>query len=127
MRTAAFVAYAQTKDKCFALLLADAGYPFVVRTSVDPRAVPGELYECDDETLAELDILEEISTGMYTRETIDVEVADSPTPLAAFVYLAGALDNLDALPRIDAYTKALHDRVYLSKAQRTNGVTDSFH
>jgi gamma-glutamylaminecyclotransferase len=126
---ATFVADVRTREKSFALLLAKAGYPYLIRTTDDPRSVPGELYECDDDTLAELDVLEEISTGMYSREILDVEVVDvggaERDALSAFFYLAGARDDLNALPRIDAYTKELHDDVYLPKDQRTGGAYGS--
>ena len=124
---AKFVADARTREKSFALLLAKAGYPYLIRTTDDPLSVPGELYECNDDTLAALDVLEEISTGMYSREILEVEVANgaTPTALSAYFYLAGARDDLNVLPRIDAYTKELHDEVYLPKDQRGAGAYGS--
>ena len=81
--------------------------------------IDGELYSVDDDTLTLLDELEEVSTGMYTRETIEVERREKPRATKeAYYYLAGDREDLARLPRIDAYDKALHDDVYLPKDQR---------
>ena len=100
---ARFMGEVRTKRAQHVMLLADAGYPYLVKsTTDDARVIDGELYSVDDDTLTLLDELEEVSTGMYTRETIEVE----------------RREDLARLPRIDAYDKALHDDVYLPKDQR---------
>jgi hypothetical protein len=68
-----------------------------------------------------LDVLEEIATGMYAREIVELtmtEEAEARGVLDAYVYLAGTRDDLERLPRIDAYDKALHDEVYVPKHRR---------
>ena len=60
------------------MLLADAGYPYVVKTTTDARAIDGEVYVVDDDTLERLDALEEIATGMYSRESVEVTMTGTP-------------------------------------------------
>ena len=74
---ARFMGEVRTKRAQHVMLLADAGYPYLVKsTTDDARVIDGELYSVDDDTLTLLDELEEVSTGMYTRETIEVERRD---------------------------------------------------
>ncbi len=122
---ASFVGAARTTRPSFAMLLADAGYPYVVKTTTDARAIDGEVYVVDDDTLERLDALEEIATGMYSRESVEVTMTGTPgtgtpeTPaLEAFWYLAGSRDDLERLPRIDAYDKRIHDEMYVPKHLR---------
>ncbi len=117
---ARFMGEVRTKRAQHVMLLADAGYPYLVKsTTDDARVIDGELYSVDDDTLTLLDELEEVSTGMYTRETIEVERREEPrSTQEAYYYLAGDREDLARLPRIDAYDKALHDDVYLPKDQR---------
>lgn len=117
---ARFMGEVRTKRAQHVMLLADAGYPYLVKsTTDDARVIDGELYSVDDDTLTLLDELEEVSTGMYTRETIEVERLDGARATEeAYYYLAGDREDLARLPRIDAYDKALHDDVYLPKDQR---------
>lgn len=118
---ARFVGRARTTRAEFAMLLADAGYPYVVKTTTNARSIHGEVYDVDDVTLERLDVLEEIATGMYAREIVELtmtEEAEARGVLDAYVYLAGTRDDLERLPRIDAYDKALHDEVYVPKHRR---------
>ena len=117
---ARFMGEVRTKRAQHVMLLADAGYPYLVKsTTDDARVIDGELYSVDDDTLTLLDELEEVSSGMYTRETIEVERLDGARATEeAYYYLAGDREDLARLPRIDAYDKALHDDVYLPKDQR---------
>ena len=117
---ARFMGEVRTKRAQHVMLLADAGYPYLVKsTTDDARVIDGELYSVDDDTLTLLDELEEVSSGMYTRETIEVERREEPRATEeAYYYLAGDREDLARLPRIDAYDKALHDDVYLPKDQR---------
>lgn len=117
---ARFMGEVRTKRAQHVMLLADAGYPYLVKsTTDDARVIDGELYSVDDDTLTLLDELEEVSTGMYTRETIEVERREGPRATEeAYYYLAGDREDLARLPRIEAYDKALHDDVYLPKDQR---------
>ena len=121
---ASFVGAARTTRTSFAMLLADAGYPYVVKTTTDARAIDGEVYVVDDDTLERLDALE-AATGMYSRESVEVTMTGTPgtpgtgTPaLEAFWYLAGSRDDLERLPRIDAYDKRIHDEMYVPKHLR---------
>ncbi len=125
---ASFVGSARTTRTSFAMLLADAGYPYVVKTTTNARAIDGEVYVVDDDTLERLDALEEIATGMYSRESVEVTMTGTPgtpgtpaaetTALEAFWYLAGSRDDLERLPRIDAYDKRIHDEMYVPKHLR---------
>ena len=117
---ARFMGEVRTKRAQHVMLLADAGYPYLVKsTTDDARVIDGELYSVDDDTLTLLDELEEVSSGMYTRETIEVERLDGARATEeAYYYLAGDREDLARLPRIEAYDKALHDDVYLPKDQR---------
>ena len=122
---ASFVGAARTTRASFAMLLADAGYPYVVKTTTNARAIDGEVYVVDDDTLERLDALEEIATGMYSRESVEVTMTGTPgtpaaetTALEAFWYLAGSRDDLERLPRIDAYDKRIHDEMYVPKHLR---------
>lgn len=116
---ARFIGEARTKEKGFAMLLAKAGYPYLVRTTEDARVIDGELYAVDDATLEHLDVLEEIATGMYSREVMTVELLGEPSREEdAYFYLAGARDELNSLERIDSYTKEIHDEFYVPKNER---------
>jgi gamma-glutamylaminecyclotransferase len=122
---ASFVGPARTTRASFAMLLADAGYPYVVKTTTNARAIEGEVYVVDDDTLERLDALEEIATGMYSRESVEVTMtatsaaaAAETTVVEAFWYLAGSRDDLERLPRIDAYDKRIHDEMYVPKHLR---------
>ncbi len=122
---ASFVGPARTTRASFAMLLADAGYPYVVKTTTNARAIDGEVYAVDDDTLERLDALEEIATGMYSRESVEVTMtattsatAAETTVVEAFWYLAGSRDDLERLPRIDAYDKRIHDEMYVPKHLR---------
>ena len=75
---ASFVGSARTTRTSFAMLLADAGYPYVVKTTTNARAIDGEVYVVDDDTLERLDALEEIATGMYSRESVEVTMTGTP-------------------------------------------------
>ena len=44
--------------------------------------------------------------------------AAETTALEAFWYLAGSRDDLERLPRIDAYDKRIHDEMYVPKHLR---------
>ena len=49
--------------------------------------------------------------------TPGTETAET-TALEAFWYLAGSRDDLERLPRIDAYDKRIHDEMYVPKHLR---------
>ncbi len=122
---ASFVGPARTTSEAFAMLLADAGYPYVVKTTTNARVIDGEVYAVDDDTLERLDALEEIATGMYSRERVEVTMtathaaaAAETTVVEAFWYLAGSRDDLERLPRIETYDKRIHDEMYVPKHLR---------
>ena len=66
---ARFMGEVRTKRAQHVMLLADAGYPYLVKsTTDDARVIDGELYSVDDDTLTLLDELEEVSSGhVYAR------------------------------------------------------------
>lgn len=53
------------------------------------EAIKGELYEVDDETLAGLDVLEEVSNKLYEKKDIEVNGQ------TATIYLGGSIFNFD--------------------------------
>ena len=53
------------------------------------EAIKGELYEVDDETLAGLDVLEEVSNKLYEKK--EIEMGGHP----ATMYLGGSIFNFD--------------------------------
>lgn len=64
------------------------------------EAIKGELYEVDDETLASLDVLEEVDADLYDREEIEL-----PDGTKAIAYLGGgrmfASDTWEHVPNGD--------------------------
>ena len=66
---ARFMGEVRTKRAQHVMLLADAGYPYLVKsTTDDARVIDGELYSVDDDTLTLLDELEEVSIrDVYAR------------------------------------------------------------
>jgi gamma-glutamylcyclotransferase (GGCT)/AIG2-like uncharacterized protein YtfP len=76
------------------------GYPFLQRAGPDEEAhdVVGEIYEIDSATLAQLDRLEDIEDGLYTREELLVSSLRSVGPMLSarllpkcFVYIGTEL------------------------------------
>lgn len=86
LKTASFVGEAHTLTR-FRML--DGRFPVLRDTSVDPKSIAGEAYDVDDETLKQLDDLEDIASGMYERITIDVALSGQRTS-KAFIYIGGA-------------------------------------
>ena len=58
------------------------------------ESIKGELYEVDDETLASLDILEEVSNRLYEKK--EAKVSDKQ----AIIYLGGNIFNADSWEKI---------------------------
>jgi len=113
---ARFTGEVRTVREDFRLHLAEAGYPYLTTTSDGSgEAVDGELFEVNDGTLELLDELEEIASGMYSRETIEVRRFLDDAYFQAYFYLAGPRIDVSALERIHAYDQTLHDERYLPK------------
>jgi gamma-glutamylcyclotransferase (GGCT)/AIG2-like uncharacterized protein YtfP len=51
------------------------------------RSIIGEVYEITPLKLKELDILEGISTGLYTRESVQIKHPKTQSVMTVFVYL----------------------------------------
>jgi len=58
------------------------------------ESIKGELYEVDDETLASLDVLEEVSSRLYEKK--EAKIGDKQ----ATIYLGGTIFNTDVWERI---------------------------
>lgn len=58
------------------------------------ESIKGELYEVDDETLARLDVLEEVSSRLYEKK--EVKIGDKQ----ATIYLGGNIFNADSWEKI---------------------------
>jgi gamma-glutamylaminecyclotransferase len=71
-------------------------YPGMVRAPGDTAGVTGELWSIDDDCLAELDRLEGLDEGLYSR--IDVLLAPNPFAGSAQTYLY--LRSLDGLAAV---------------------------
>ena len=120
----------------FSLLLSSYGFPYLIQNeegdvSSSNTAVRGEVYTVNEEKLAELDILENIASGLYKRSVIEVELLtdenDEKIPveqgeekniLLAFAYIAGDQEDKSDLPRMEEYTKEIHDEKYVPKGSR---------
>lgn len=113
---ARFVGEVRTVREDFCMHLAAAGYPYLTTTSDGSgAAVDGELFEVNDGTLERLDELEEIATGLYSRETLEVRFSAGASTTQAYFYLAGPRIDVSTLERIHAYDETLHDERYLPK------------
>ncbi|OUS47869.1 Butirosin biosynthesis, BtrG-like protein [Ostreococcus tauri] len=111
-----YVADVKTRRADFKMFLAEAGYPYLTMVELDGRIVHGELYEVNDQTLEMLDALEEISSGLYSREELEcVTVDEAATPYDAYFFLAGPRIDVSNLSEIETYDKALHDERYVPK------------
>ncbi len=64
-----------------------ADYPGMVRDPSDTRGVTGEVWEVDDATLAQLDILEGLEEGLYRRDAIDLPPPFESAPVLTYLYL----------------------------------------
>ena len=129
-----FVGVAETsKPYKFSLLLSKFGFPYLVEEG-DPSSsigtvVRGELYVVNEDKLAELDVLEDIASGLYERRVIDVElltddndekisVGGEKKIISAFAYIAGENEDKSTLARIQEYTKDIQDEKYIPKIDR---------
>jgi gamma-glutamylcyclotransferase (GGCT)/AIG2-like uncharacterized protein YtfP len=66
----------------------DGRFPVLRDNGPDLQRVSGELFEIDDRTLAKLDDLESVGTGMYNRILIDVmPTAPGAKASRAFIYI----------------------------------------
>jgi gamma-glutamylcyclotransferase (GGCT)/AIG2-like uncharacterized protein YtfP len=66
-----FVSLATTEAK---YSMFDLGsYPGLVHDKDGGQAIEGELYLVDDRCLVQLDKIEEVDSGMYSRETIELQ------------------------------------------------------
>lgn len=67
-------------------------FPYVVKVDDQDSVVYGEILLVDDVGLTKLDAYENVSSGMYTREKVDVMLLHGPreaTIVPAFMYVAG--------------------------------------
>jgi len=130
-----FIGVAETsKPFKFSMLLSTFGFPYLIEDEDSPSAtntaVRGEVYRVDQQKLEELDILEDIASGLYKRSVIEVELLTDENDekisveegekniLSAFVYIAGHKEDKRDLARIEEYTKEIHDEKYIPKASR---------
>ena len=61
-------------------------YPAMVRSSDAGDIVAGEVWEVDDACLEQLDRLEGIDEGLYTREPIALEAPFADQPVETYIY-----------------------------------------
>ncbi|GMF11369.1 unnamed protein product [Phytophthora lilii] len=109
---ASFVGAARTSREDFHMVLDDqAFYPCLYRAPTEGYRVSGEVYSVDDDTLAALDVLEEVDDDLYARDEIDVELLSGERKgdtVSCQVYLMPILDDLPNLERITDYTAAMN-------------------
>ncbi|KAE9035352.1 hypothetical protein PR003_g7685 [Phytophthora rubi] len=105
---ASFVGAARTTKEEFHLVLDDqAFYPCLYRAPTEGYRVDGEVYSVDDDTLAALDVLEEVDDDLYARDEIDVDLVDGER-ITCQVYLMPIFDDMPKLQRISNYTAAMN-------------------
>jgi gamma-glutamylcyclotransferase (GGCT)/AIG2-like uncharacterized protein YtfP len=73
-----------------------AGYPGMVREEGDREGVRGEVWSVDDECLADLDVLEGLEEGLYSRKAVPLGDPFEKTVVEAYFYLKGT----EGRPRI---------------------------
>ncbi|KAG1699426.1 hypothetical protein DVH05_012841 [Phytophthora capsici] len=110
---ASFVGEARTTKEEFHMVLDDqAFYPCLYRAPKgEGYRVIGEVYSVDDDTLAALDVLEEVDDGLYSRDDIDVDLIDGELKgqtVSCQVYLMPIIDDLPRLERITNYSAAMN-------------------
>ncbi|EEY65137.1 uncharacterized protein PITG_16332 [Phytophthora infestans T30-4] len=110
---ASFVAAARTSKEEFHMVLDDqAFYPCLYRAPKDEGyRVLGEVYSVEDDTLAALDVLEEVDDDLYARDEIDVDLLDGERKgetVSSLVYLMPVIEDLPRLERITNYTTAMN-------------------
>ncbi|KAG6611264.1 Gamma-glutamylaminecyclotransferase A [Phytophthora cinnamomi] len=109
---ASFVGAARTTNEDYHMVLDDqAWYPCLYRAPSHGYRVAGEVYSVDDDTLAALDVLEEVDDDLYARDEIDVDLIDGERKgetLSCHVYLMPIFDDLPKLQRIADYTAAMN-------------------
>ncbi|KAK1945371.1 Gamma-glutamylaminecyclotransferase [Phytophthora citrophthora] len=110
---ASFVGGATTSKEEFHMVLDDqAFYPCLYRAPKDEGyRVIGEVYSVDNDTLAALDVLEEVDDGLYARDDIEVDLVDGERKgqtVSCQVYLMPVIDDLPRLERITNYTAVMN-------------------
>ncbi|KAH7474916.1 hypothetical protein PRNP1_013346 [Phytophthora ramorum] len=109
---ASFVGAARTSHEEFHMVLDDqAFYPCLYRAPTEGYCVTGEVYSVDDDTLAALDVLEEVDEDLYARDVVDVELVAGSRKgeaVSCQVYLMPIFDDLPKLERITDYTAAMN-------------------
>ncbi|EGZ24196.1 hypothetical protein PHYSODRAFT_359204 [Phytophthora sojae] len=109
---ASLVGAGRTTNEEFHMVLDDqAFYPCLYRAPTEGYRVDGEVYSVDDDTLAALDVLEEVDDDLYARNEIDVDVLEGERKgetLPCQVYLMPIFDDLPKLERITNYTAAMN-------------------
>ncbi|GMG14993.1 unnamed protein product [Phytophthora fragariaefolia] len=109
---ASFVGAARTAREEFHMVLDDqAFYPCLYRAPTEGYRVVGEVYSLDSDTLAALDVLEEVDDDLYARDEIDVDLVDGERKgetVSCHVYLMPIFDDLPKLQRISDYTAEMN-------------------
>lgn len=85
-----------TVDRLPLYIVSAKHIPWLVDRPGEGHTVTGQLFKVDEQTLADMDVLERITeAGWYTRRTIAVRPLDDATaaPLQALVYF-GSADRL---------------------------------
>lgn len=130
-----FVGGAETSQPyTFSLFLSQYGFPYLVENEASSSpigtVVRGELYVVNEDKLAELDVLEDVASGLYERRVINVElltddndekvskVGGEKKIISAFAYVAGEKEDKSTLARIQEYTKDIQDEKYIPKIDR---------
>ena len=102
-------------------------YPFIVSDKTIASVIRGEIYEISDEVLADLDILEGISSGLYTREVLPLDrlhlnrIPDSASTIkhsSCFVYVGSGRSCSSDIAVADRRSCLVTDEAAVQHGQR---------
>lgn len=90
------------------------GYPYIIEDTeaeIDAELyVYGNVYEVDDDTLAELDHYEGVARGLFVRQTVTVELLGTASGFAdVWAYVAGPALTPKRIPSGDWFDKETDD------------------
>jgi gamma-glutamylaminecyclotransferase len=112
LKTGLYNYTARTASPAFHMVLDDvAFYPCLYRAPREGYRVMGEVFRVDADTLAALDVLEEVDDDLYARDEIDVELLGGERKgetVTCHVYLMPIFDDLPKLERITDYTAEMN-------------------
>lgn len=102
-----------TTTEALPLVVGECGVPYVLGdVGASGLRIVGELWRVDKDTLQGLDDYEGVNKSYYGRRTIRVERHSGGECEAEIYVLERSTPALRAAPRLQEYTKAMHDECY---------------